>query len=31
MINKNTNTPKSWTKSNVKQRKKKVTNISFCF
>ena len=31
MIKNNTNTPKSRTRSNVKQRKKIVTNISFCF
>ena len=31
MIKKNTNSPKSRTRSNVKQRKKIVTNISFCF
>ena len=31
MIKKNTNTPKSRTRSNVKQRKKIVTNIRFCF
>ena len=30
MIKKNTNIPKSRTRSNVKQRKKIVTNISFC-
>ena len=31
MIKNNTNTRKSRTKSKVKQRKKIVTNISFCF
>ena len=31
MIKKNTNTPKSRTRSNVKQRKKMVTNIIFYF
>ena len=31
MIKKNTNTPKSRTRSNVKQRKKIVTSIIFCF